>query len=126
MSRELRKVLDLNPEEREDANLVQAEQIESDFEFTRKSYYELIQKSLSAIEDMIDLARQSQNPRAFEVLNAMIKTNSEMNKGLLELQKDKKSLTGVETPSTVNNNLYVGSTTDLAKFLEDKKNANES
>lgn len=118
MSRELRKALDLSPEE-ETSNLpIVSQQIEDDFDFVRKSSYELIGKANEVFEDMIDIARQSQQPRAYEVLNAMMRNISEMHKDLLDHQKKKQDLTGIQAPTTVNNNLYVGTTSDLNKFIE--------
>lgn len=122
MSKDLRKLLDIDPMEKETKEVIVVEDhIDSDFEFARTTMYDLIGKSQEALEDMIDVARKSQHPRAYEVLNAMIKTASDMSQNLLDLQKQKQDLTGPVIPTTVNNNLYVGSTTELSKFIESKK-----
>lgn len=100
---------------------------EDDIEFSRKNLYDLISKSQDAIEDALDLARQSQAPRAYEVLNALLKTASEISRDIVTLQKLKKEIlerpVDIDDAKTVtNNNLFVGSTAELAKFIEEQKN----
>lgn len=121
MSKELRKILDLEPDN-QDNSKIDIDQIDDDFDFARKSIYDIIGKGQMAIEDLIDVARSSQHPRAYEVLNNMLKNIVEMNKDLLVIQKQKKEISGEQTPSTVNNNLFVGTTSDLNKFIENNKN----
>lgn len=102
---------------------VENKEVQDDYEFSRKSYRDLVQKSNEAIEAMLELALQSEHPRAFEVLSAMLKNTSDMTDKLMDLQKKKKEVkagSGVPTaggsPST-NNNFFIGSTTDLQKHL---------
>ena len=133
MSNELRKALDLAPVERVVENQVDhnTQQVEDDFDYARKNLYDVIGKSQEALEDMIDVARQSQHPRAYEVLNQMIKNVADISKDLLDLQKKKKDLVKQEIqdgPQTVNNNLFVGTTADLNRMIEEaqaKKQAEE-
>ena len=129
MSDELRKALDLAPVERISEIIdPSTQQVEDDFDYARKNLYEVIGKSQEALEDMIDVARQSQHPRAYEVLNQMIKNVADISKDLLDLQKKKKDLIKREVqegPQTVNNNLFVGTTADLNRMIEEaqaKKN----
>lgn len=102
------------------------EHIEDDYTFSRDQYYKLVEKGDEAIELMMDLARESEHPRAFEVLAGMIKTNAEIADRLMELQKKKKDVEKEDGPKmpqlgVTNNNLFVGSTKDLAKMIEDRQ-----
>ena len=98
---------------------------ENDYEYARNNLYDIIDKGTSALEDMVDIARQSESPRAFEVVTNLIKTLAETNKDLLELAKKQKELDKKEDsgdPRTVNNNLFVGSSAELLKMIKDKSN----
>ncbi len=126
MSDELRKALDLSPVNTNNQTLVPDSQVEDDFDFARKNLYDVIGKSQEALEDMIDVARQSQHPRAYEVLNQMLKNVADISKDLIDLQKKKKDLIKKEdAPQSVHNNLFVGTTADLAKMIEDARNKSD-
>jgi len=93
---------------------------EQDYEYSRETYYDLITKGRESLELMIEVARESEHPRAFEVLSGMIKGISDVNDKLMDLNKKQKELTKEDRPtdtSTTNNNLFVGSTTDLQRML---------
>lgn len=102
---------------------VQAKNITTDYEFSRETYYDLIEKGRESLELMIEVARESEHPRAFEVLSGMIKGISDVNDKLMDLNKKQKEITKEDAPSesssggTTNNNLFVGSTTDLQRML---------
>jgi sialic acid synthase SpsE len=84
---------------------------------------ELIDQSSEAINQMMALAAESEHPRAFEVLSNMIKDASQMSQDLVKLQKVRKDITQEKKSNggdTTNNSIFVGSTTELQKFL--KKN----
>lgn len=123
---EIRKSLDIAPFVKETVPSI--EQTEDDFEFARNNLYDIIGKSQTALEDMIDVARQSQHPRAYEVLNQMLKTVADVSKDLIELQKKKQDIMKIETaqekPTEVHNNLYI-TTNDLNKMIEDAKASKE-
>lgn len=97
--------------------------VKDDYEFSRDMYRELARKGQTAIDDMMQLAAESEHPRAFEVLSNMLKQNAEITEKLMSLQKDKKKLEepDKEEKSVTNNNLFVGSTTDLQKMLHGEK-----
>lgn len=99
--------------------------LQDDYEASRETYKELIDKGNEAIDLMMELAKDSQHPRAFEVLATLLKTQADNNDKLLELQKRLKQLKepakGVQSPNVTNNNVFVGSTTDLQRFLLDQK-----
>ena len=93
---------------------------EKDYEYSRETYYDLIEKGRESLELMIEVARESEHPRAFEVLSGMIKGIADVNDKLMDLNKKQKDLMKDDRPSeatTTNNNLFVGSTTDLQRML---------
>ena len=100
-------------------------EIEDDYNFSRETYKELVDKSNKAIDGMMELALQSEHPRAFEVLSNMLKNTSDMTDKLMALQKQKKEVKKKEkgeaqvgpTGSVTNNNVFLGSVTDLQKHL---------
>ena len=98
--------------------------LEDDYDFARSQYYNLAEKGQEAIDLMLDLARESEHPRAFEVLSNMLKSNADIADKLMALQKQKKDVQKAENPALPNqmtqNNLYLGSTTDLQRKLIDK------
>ncbi len=92
------------------------------FELARKNLQELAKKGNKALDELIMLAKNSEHPRAYEVVATLIKTLADTNKDLLETRKRKIDIDkarGVQndgSPKTVNNNLFVGSTAELQKF----------
>ena len=101
-------------------------EINDDYDYARSKYYNLAEKGDEAIDLMLDLARESEAPRAFEVLSNMLKQNAEVADRLMELQKKKKEVRLIDQkqlPGNGNmtqNNVYVGSTTDLQRMLHDR------
>ena len=99
-------------------------QVDDDFEYARGNMISAIEKGQEALSGVLEVAGMSQHPRAYEVAATLVKTIADANKDLLELQKRKKDLTGVgPNPTTVNNNLFVGSTAELQQLI---KKQNES
>lgn len=120
------KALGLTPVEKEAVSIIIPEttddDIENDFKYTRRNLYSVIEQGNKALEDMIDVARASEHPRAFEVVSTLMNTLVNANKDLLDLSKKKKELLDKQEqsgPQTVNNNLFVGSTADLQKALKE-------
>ena len=102
--------------------------IERDYEYTRGNLYSIIEKGQEAIDGILELAQDSEMPRAYEVAGQLIKSVSDATDKLMDLQKKLKDVEEEKQkgPSTVNNSLFVGSTADLAKMwksvnLEDNK-----
>ena len=94
-------------------------QVVDDFEFARKNLMDAIEQGQSALAEIVSVAGMSQHPRAYEVVATLLKTVADANKDLLELQKRKKDLTGIgPAPTTVNNNLFVGSTAELQQLIK--------
>ena len=97
-------------------------QVEADLKFVRDNLYDLITNGHSAIEEMMAIADQSQHPRAYEVLSNMIRQMVETNKDLLDMHEKKKKISSKEEQkSTVNNNLFVGSTKDVLELIQQSK-----
>jgi len=99
-------------------------QVDADFEFARENLMDVINKGQEALFDLMDVARQSQHPRAYEVLSTMMNTMVGASKDLLDLQAKKKKLLEDDpaaTPQQVTNNLFVGSTAELQKYLKQHK-----
>ena len=95
--------------------------IDNDYKYSRDTYYELVEKGKQSLELMIEVARESEHPRAFEVLSGMIKNISDVNDRLMDLNKKKKDLDKkeeIQKIANTTNNLFVGSTTELQKLLK--------
>jgi len=100
-------------------------EIRKDYEYARSNLYGIIETSSNALDQLVELAKASEHPRAFEVVSQLTKTLVDANKDLLEIQKKVKSLQDEEKHpreenNVTNNNLYVGSTADLLKIMKDE------
>ena len=96
--------------------------IEKDYEYTRGNLYSIIEKGQEAIDGILELAQESEMPRAYEVAGQLIKSVSDATDKLMDLQKKLKDVeeeTKQKGPSTVNNALFVGSTAELAKMIKE-------
>ena len=96
--------------------------VEDDYDYARRNLRDLIDSGMGDLDRVMEIARQSESPRAFEVATNLLKTLTDTNKDLLELAKKKKDLTQEkEKAQTVTNNaLFVGSTADLQKLIQSK------
>ena len=95
--------------------------VTKDYEYTRGNLYSIIEKGQEAINGILELAQESDQPRAYEVAGQLIKSVSDATDKLMDLQKKLKEVNAEEKekgPSTVNNALFVGSTAELAKMLK--------
>ena len=97
--------------------------IDNDYSHSRDNYYNLIDKGNEAIDGILNLAKEGEHPRAYEVAGQLIKTVSEVSQNLLDLQDKLKKVKEVpdKGPKNVTNALFVGSTTELQKMLKEKK-----
>jgi len=103
---------------------------DDDYEYTRETLYDLIEKGREGIEEMIEVARQSEHPRAYEVLAGLIKDTANTSEKLMDLHRkiqtiDQMMLPAPEKQSNTTNNLFIGSTTELQRMLKDLNNDNE-
>jgi len=97
------------------------DEITRDYEYTRGNLYSIIEKGQEAIDGILEIAQESEMPRAYEVAGQLIKSVSDATDKLIDLQKKLKDVneeTVAKGPSTVNNALFVGSTADLAKLIK--------
>jgi len=95
--------------------------VKKDYEYTRGNLYSLIEKGQEAINGILELAQESEMPRAYEVAGQLIKNVADATDKLMDLQKKLKDIEEEKSskgPTTVNNALFVGSTAELAKLLK--------
>ena len=101
-----------------------SDDIRKDYEYTRGNLYSLIEKGQEAINGILDLAQESEMPRAYEVAGQLIKNVADATDKLMELQKKLKDVEEerqVKGPTNVTNALFVGSTAELSKLLKSNK-----
>lgn len=94
-----------------------------DYNYARENYYNLIERNQDAVEEMLEIAKQSEHPRAFEVVGQLIKSGLDANKELMALHKTKKELSIEKSGGdvNVNNAVFVGSTAELQKLLKNDR-----
>jgi hypothetical protein len=120
-------IVDVTPKESEIIPVVSDERIEQskkDYEYTRGNLYSLIEKGQESLNGIMELAQESDSPRAYEVAGQIIKSVADTTDKLIDLQKKMKELNKDEDSgpkSITNNSLFVGSTAELAKFLKSQK-----
>ena len=98
--------------------------VSDDADFARTNIRDLISTGNSALNNLLTVAKESEAPRAYEVAATLIKNLSDLNKDLMEIQKRKQDLTGESTKNkniNVDKAVFVGSTTELVKFLKNNK-----
>jgi len=96
---------------------------DNDFEYSRQIYHDLLVKGSEALDEMMDVARATEHPRAFEVFSNMMKHVADINGNLLDLHKKKKDFDKTDQPKELanqtTNNVFIGSTSDLQRMLLD-------
>tara|TARA_B100001250_G_scaffold226161_1_gene194021 strand:- start:3725 stop:4123 length:399 start_codon:yes stop_codon:yes gene_type:complete len=96
----------------------------NDYKYSREIFYGLVERGQDAIEGILDIAKESEHPRVYEVAGQLIKTVGETTEKLIDLQAKMKELDKDNSmPDKVQNNLFVGSSAELQKLL--KQNAQE-
>ena len=97
-----------------------------DYKYTRNTLYGLVERGQDAIEGILDLAKESEHPRTYEVAGQLIKTVSETSEKLLQIQKMMDDLEDDRPRNqTTNQNLFVGSTAELQKLLKNNAKTEE-
>lgn len=109
--------------------MMDSDTADNDFEFARRTYHDLLQKGSYALEEMMEVARATEHPRAFEVFSNMMKHVADINGNLLDLHKKKKDFDKKDEQKALpagqtTNNLFVGSTTDLQRMLLNQNSDN--
>tara|TARA_B100001175_G_scaffold39711_1_gene29024 strand:+ start:1579 stop:1998 length:420 start_codon:yes stop_codon:yes gene_type:complete len=97
--------------------------ITRDYEYTRGNLYSIIEKGQEAIDGILEIAQESEMPRAYEVAGQLIKSVSDATDKLIDLQKKLKDVNEEQVskgPTNVTNALFVGSTADLAKLIKNE------
>ena len=98
------------------------EHVERDYEYQRQNFYNLVERGTDAVEGILELAKESDHPRAYEVAGNLIKQVAEVTEKLGDLQEKMRKLKEVpnSAPKNVTNALFVGSTAELQKMLKEK------
>ena len=101
---------------------VNEDDIEDDYKYQRANFYNLVEKGSAAIDGILELAKESEHPRTYEVAGQLIKNVAEVTEKLGDLQEKMRRLKEVPSnaPKNVTNALFVGSTKELQKMLKDK------
>tara|TARA_Y100001963_G_scaffold138415_1_gene203159 strand:+ start:809 stop:1258 length:450 start_codon:yes stop_codon:yes gene_type:complete len=96
--------------------------IDRDYEYQRKKFHELVEKGSTAIDGILELAKEGEHPRGYEVAGNLIKQVAEVTEKLGDLQEKMKRLNDVPSnaPKNVTNALFVGSTAELQKMIKGK------
>ena len=96
--------------------------VDSDYKYQRENFYNLIERGQDAIDGILELARESEHPRTYEVAGNLIKQVADVTEKLGDLQEKMKKLKEVPNtgPKNVTNALFVGSTAELQKMLKNK------
>ena len=126
LNQTLSEVLDVEPIDYQTTEIVEVKTpVEDDAEFARTNIRDLISKGNTAIDNLLQVATASEHPRAYEVAAGLIKNLADLNKDLLEIQKRKRDLDPTKSKSNSTTNIdkavFVGSTTELVKFLKNNK-----
>ena len=103
-------------------DLLDDEDIDADYKYQRENFYRLVEQGSTAIEGILELAKEGEHPRAYEVAGQLIKNVAEVTEKLGDLQEKMKKLKEVpnNAPKSVTNALFVGSTAELQKMLKEK------
>jgi hypothetical protein len=124
LAKSLEKNLPVDIKNRElEKELISKKDINDDYTFSRDTYKELISTGMNSLDSLAEIARESEHPRAFEVLAKSIKDIGDVTDKLMSLQKSKQDLVQKkdEENKITNNNVFIGSTTDLQRMLMDNK-----
>ena len=129
IDQKLDAILDIESDIKEKTAVVKlpdrTENVETDYRYARENLYNLVERGQDAIDGILELSKETEHPRAYEVAGQLIKTVGETAEKLIDLQSKLKKLEGEEQKvGTQHNHLYVGSTSELQKFLK-KKNVKE-
>ena len=122
----LDNLLDINSDIKQETKLVKVpartENIETDYKYARENLYDLVERGQDAIDGILELSKETEHPRAYEVAGQLIKNVADVTEKLGELQLKMQKLKEVpnNAPKNVTNALFVGSTSELQKMLKGK------
>tara|TARA_B100001996_G_C18502318_1_gene531958 strand:+ start:364 stop:810 length:447 start_codon:yes stop_codon:yes gene_type:complete len=120
---EIAPVVEKVPVERVTPKKTDDEDSDTDFQYTRENLYNIIERGSDAMEGLLEIARETEHPRAYEVVGQLIDKLTNANKELIGLHKTMQTVKEdlVKSPTNVTNALFVGSTADLQKLLKQNK-----
>ena len=126
IDQQLDDILNIESDIKEKTQIVKlperSENIETDYRYARENLYGLVERGQDAIDGILQLSKETEHPRAYEVAGQLIKTVGETAEKLIDLQQKLKKLEDDEQKvGTQHNHLYVGSTSELQKFLKKNK-----
>ena len=126
IDQKLDDILEISTDIKKEAAVVKlpynVEKMETDYNYARENLYNLVERGQDAIDGILDLCKETEQPRAYEVAGQLIKTVGETAEKLLDVQKKLKELEKEDgNVRTQHNHLYVGSTSELQKFLKKNK-----
>ena len=126
IDQQLDDILNIESDIKEKTEIVKlperSENIETDYRYARENLYGLVERGQDAIDGILQLSKETEHPRAYEVAGQLIKTVGETAEKLIDLQQKLKKLEDEEQKvGTQHNHLYVGSTSELQKFLKKNK-----
>ena len=100
-----------------------SEDVDNDYKYQRENFYRLVERGQDAIDGILELAKESEHPRSYEVAGQLIKNVADVTEKLGDLQEKMKKLKEVpnSAPKNVTNALFVGSTAELQKMLKGKE-----
>jgi|TARA_B110000914_G_C15336402_1_gene387154 hypothetical protein len=116
------KKQEVMPPSQEDWGDANTDHVERDYEYQRQNFYNLVERGTDAVEGILELAKESDHPRAYEVAGNLIKQVAEVTEKLGDLQEKMRRLKEVpnNAPKSVTNALFIGSTAELQKMLKEK------
>tara|TARA_B100000902_G_scaffold283642_1_gene269634 strand:- start:380 stop:790 length:411 start_codon:yes stop_codon:yes gene_type:complete len=120
------ETVDVTPVKKEKPAHLTKDDVAKDYEYTRANLYSLIEKGQETLNGIMELAEETQSPRAYEVAGQLLKSVADTTDKFLKLQKDLKDIKEeVKGPTNVTNNaMFVGSTADLQKMLKEMNKKN--
>ena len=100
---------------------------DADYKYSRENFYSLVERGQDAIDGILEVAKEGEHPRAYEVVGQLIKNVAEVTEKLADLQEKMKKLKEVpnHAPKNVTNALFIGSTKELQNLLKDKSNGSD-
>ena len=100
---------------------------DADYKYSRENFYSLVERGQAAIDGILEVAKEGEHPRAYEVVGQLIKNVAEVTEKLVDLQDKMKKLKEVpdHAPKNVTNALFIGSTKELQNLLKDKSNGTD-
>ena len=115
--------MDINEGQWTKENISKDDDIENDYKYQRENFYNLVERGQNAVEGILELAKESDHPRAYEVAGNIIKQVAEVTEKLGDLQEKMRKLKEVPdtAPKNVTNALFVGSTAELQRMIRGKK-----